>query len=222
MATAQKKNNYNNFPSHQIEKVLLSEPAKKAYRRSFDVTAEALFRLSFNVTINADDTHAKELEELVASNIAASATAIADERKRIKKMMKDNGVSGTVNFPSAMNVKVNITSPSAGDLLGVLCELDALVVDITNLWLHGVLDNRQYTQGLYINQRLVIKMMGRLRQLWFDARKRMHASDEDLKGSEATASIEKSVDVKAEDEIVAEGKPEPEPPKLKVAAIAKA
>jgi len=180
MANAQRKKVRNSFPSCVVEKKLLSDPAQTLYRRSYDITAEALFRLSFNVTIFAEDEKAKQLEDLVNSNIDTVATSIKEERARIQKLMKDNGVSGDVDFPSPSIVKVKITSPAAGKLLGVISEFDALMGDITNLWLHGVLDNKQYTRGFYALRQQINKMMGRLRQFWFDARKEMNDKVEEI------------------------------------------
>ncbi len=168
----------NTQPHCQIERELFSEPAKKTFRRYFDVTADALFRLSFNVRIYADSETADKLEALVQSNIDAVAKDFAEERGRLKKLMKDNGISASVSFPHSTKVQAKVSSPSAGKLLGVITELDGLVGDITNLWLHGILDNRQYTQGIYKCQRQAVKMTGRVRQLWFDARKRMQVNDD--------------------------------------------
>ncbi len=186
---AKQKAEHNTQPHCLIEKELTTEPAKKTYRRYFDVTADALFRLSFNVRIYASPEKADELEALVQSNIDTVAKDFAAERSRLKKLMKDNGISASVSFPHSTKVQAKVSSPSAGKLLGVISELDALVGDITNLWLHGILDNRQYTQGIYKCQRQAVKMTGRLRQLWFDTRKLMQGTD-DVQSSETSATVE--------------------------------
>lgn len=193
MANVQRKREYNSFPSCVIKKELSSEPAKNAYRRSYNITAEALFRLSFNVTIFADNETARALEDKVNNDLDTVAESIKEERTRLKKLMKDNGVSGDIDFPSPQEVSAQITSPAASKLFGVISELDALAGEMTILWVHGVLDNWQYTQGLNIYKRQTLKMMGRLRNFWYEARKGIQTSNKKIEREESQEAVSEEI-----------------------------
>lgn len=178
-----KKSNTNSQPHCLIEKTFNTDAAKNSMRRYYDATAEALFRLSFSAQIYGGDEAAASISAYVQEEIQKVSTSIKDERKRVKKLLDDNGINAQVTFPAPKTFSAKITSPSAGSLLGLISQLDLLVTDMINLWLHGVLDDQQFRYGTYLYQRQLLKMMGRLRQRWYEVRKEIRERQQDGEGN---------------------------------------
>lgn len=182
-----KKSNVNSQPHTLVEKTLNTDAAKNAMRRYFDHTAEALFRIAFTVRVYLGDDTGDEVDKFVNEEMAKTITSVSDARKRMKKLLSDNGVTQETVFPAPQKFSVKVTSPAAASLLGLLSELDLLVVDLTSLWQHQVLDNKQYRDATYHYQRQVLKMMGRIRDRWFKERKKMR--DQDQKDDEIDTGV---------------------------------
>ena len=194
----------NLYPHCLIEKTLKSEPAQKAYKRYYDITATELFKLAFNVRILATEEIANEYNEYVQSEIDAVLEVFKNEKNRLHKLMKKNGILPGMTFPKAITVQAKVSSPSAAKLLSVICELDGVVEAYTSLWVHGVINDKQYSDGTLAYRQRVIKMTGRLRSKWYDFRKGMEKNgvtpaDTDLAQEEDTNAVATDQDTTVDD-----------------------
>lgn len=141
-----------------------SQPVQRAFTRTYERNALALFETDLIIPIIATDD-----EQAVAVFKAADAMLdkltkwADDETARIIKIMEANGIAETGKFTDPLVVKINVHSPRAYPLIALYKAIDRLVALKSMLWLNGFLNDMLYKAATYEAR---VRLMRLARALW--------------------------------------------------------
>lgn len=145
---------------------LRSRHAQRAYKRGYETAARALYALSILLPIYAGEDKAAQIGEHAEAMIEEQRTGLTEEIERMSQVAEEHGIDlSAIEYTNAQQFSAQITTPRAGQYLGLLREMDRLVSLIDVLWLSGVYDDQQHNNGAYHWQRDLIKLANQLRTL---------------------------------------------------------
>lgn len=152
-------------PYTTLNVTLSAEHAQRVYRRTFDFTSKAFTQLGIILRMIGAEKEAIEVEKIVDADMKTIADDLKAERERLDVMLKDAGVAGSTNFSAPKEFEVQIFSPRSSRYLGMIREFDALIAQLTLLWLSGEIDDARYAATLYSWQRRFMKMSNSIRNI---------------------------------------------------------
>lgn len=141
---------------------LNSLQAQRIKERVFDRTAIALYRTEVILRIIGDEAEATQVESIVAQLVEDLQKELDGEIERMKKLVKDHGISDLPSYTAPKTYDVEISSPQVLAFLGLLTGVDSLMGYIDALWLNKVLDNRQRSEATYGWQRRTLRLGRRI------------------------------------------------------------
>ena len=145
---------------------LRSRHTQRVYQRSYGTAQRALYTLSVMLRVYANDAEADQVGEVVNQMIATVRDDLAEEIARMEAVAETQGVNlGAVEYTQPQSFEAEISTPKAGQYLGLLREMDRFISLMDLLWLSGVYTDAQYNTGSYQWQRRLIKLANRLRNL---------------------------------------------------------
>lgn len=146
-----------------VQRVTLNSlQAQRIKERVFDRTAIALYRTEVILRIIGDEAEAAQVEEIVAGLVEGLQKELDGEIERMKKLVKDHGISDLPSYTGPKGYDVEIASPQVLAFLGLLTGVDSLMGYIDALWLNKVLDNRQRSEATYGWQRRTLRLGRRI------------------------------------------------------------
>jgi hypothetical protein len=149
-----------------VQKVSLNSlQAQRIKERVFDRTAIALYRTEVILRIIGDEAEATQVETIVAQLVEDLQKELDGEIERMKKLVKDHGISDLPSYTGPKAYDVEISSPQVLAFLGLLTGVDSLMGYIDALWLNKVLDNRQRSEATYGWQRRTLRLGRRIIQI---------------------------------------------------------
>lgn len=178
-----------------------SDPAQKAYKRSFERTANAIYRVETALPIIAGAEAADEAAKVISELIEATRSELDEEIGRMDKLLEDHGLSlDGHQFSDPKTYQAPIASPSIPPYLALIEMLDKIAARVDILWLGGVLNNKQRSDGLYRPRQKVIglgsRIIGMERNIRDEARGKQ--GTEDAEKSDSGESQEPAKDDSAE------------------------
>lgn len=143
------------YSLHSI--ALNSTSARKVYDRVFERVDGAFFGVAVLARITLGEDGATYVEEIADADMASAAKDIADERARLQILADENAVTITVRYTKPATLEAKISAPRTSKFLALIRDLDALIAAIDALWLAGVVNDKQHSQGIYLWQRRVLR-----------------------------------------------------------------
>lgn len=145
---------------------LRSRHAQRVFRRSYTTAARALYTLSVMLRVYATQTEAEHVGAVADGMLDAVREDLAGEIARMEKLIADQGIDlGAVEYTEPQEFEAAISTPKAGQYLGLIREMDRFIALVDLLWLSGVYTDSQYSAGSYQWQRRLVKLANRLRNL---------------------------------------------------------
>ncbi|MEA3410069.1 MAG: hypothetical protein U9R74_00840 [Pseudomonadota bacterium] len=154
MAKRKTKNISN--PSITREITFDTEFAQRVYRRIFVACSRALFVVDVVLRVIGTDEEFDQVDKLVIDKLQGAHDDLAAEIERLEEMAEARSVSQAPSYSFPKTVRIEITSPRANQFLGLIVQYDRFVSLLDTLWLNGVLDGKQRTEGSYAWQNHLI------------------------------------------------------------------
>lgn len=150
------------IPVYNRRLVLKSEQAKRIAQRGFRRTASSLYRIDVILRIVGDRAHAEQVEEMITDLITAEHDAIQTEKKRMEKLVSDNGITELPEYTHPAEIVLPISSPQSSRFVALIQEVDSLMPLLDTLWLNHIINNTQRSQGAWSWQTRVLSLGRRL------------------------------------------------------------
>lgn len=144
---------------------LNSFAAQRARDEFWEEASEACFGLSVKLRRIAGEEEAGKVEEIADKTLAEAFEKVRAERERLRQLREENGADRDPVFPNPRQEEVPVSSPRAGQFLGLIQQVDELMTDLTALWQSGVFSDSQFDQGVRRWEREIQRLSGRLKQL---------------------------------------------------------
>ncbi|MCK9172816.1 MAG: hypothetical protein M0O99_04945 [Desulfuromonas thiophila] len=146
--------------------VLNSFQAQEVFRRTYELTNAALYSLGpiLRAVVNEDED-VEKVVGLVKATLEKVQKEIADERARLELLLKNNEIFDTVKFTKPQTVIAEISSPHSATYLGLVAGIDSIVAQMTALWLHGIVSDKDYSNRLFQWQRRMRRVSLDLRNI---------------------------------------------------------
>lgn len=165
----QKSDNYVFAPRHssffnetQIE--IGSEAVQKAFVRSYERCALALFEVDLIIPIIArDEEQATQVWEMTSGAMAKLNKWVADEIGQCKTIIDTNGVMCNGQFSKSQDHTIQVFSPQTSSLLSIFTQMDEMVLLKSRLWMAGFMDNITYRRACFTAR---VKIIHLAKQFW--------------------------------------------------------
>ena len=193
-----RRNAQDSIPVYQREMVLNSHQAQRIIQRGFRRTARALYSIDVILRIIGDADEATQVEEMITNLINEEYKAIQQEKSRLEKIIKDNGIDMLPEYTHPEKITLPISSPQSSRFVAIIQELDELMRLIDTLWLNHIMTNSQRGKGTWRWQTRILGLGRRIVNIEMRARKAARTSgkgeavDKELGASESKADVAES------------------------------
>jgi len=130
-------------PTLPVKVCLRTEEAQAVYGNHYAETARLLYEIEVAARIQGKEEEADKLGEQVQSYFAEAVANLRSKQEQAKAAMRDATIEGEPTYKGALETEVYITTPAASQYLGVLRELDNLMVRIDALWLNAEITTKE-------------------------------------------------------------------------------
>jgi len=127
--------------------------------------------IAFIITrVNGLDAAAAIMESQVAELLATLSAGLEADHARIVHLKESNGVQEAAHYTAPRPFTVEVSTPEAGQYLGLVEALDRLMADLDALWLCGLMDNHHRMVQVHAWERRFVKTANKIRELGNRAR----------------------------------------------------
>jgi hypothetical protein len=126
-----------------------SHHAQRLLDRGFLLVVRALYSIDVVLRIIGEDDEMDEVEDVVSKLIDALSAELDQEHERLKALLSSNGLTESPRYTNPKELTVHISSPQLAQYTNLVVSLDSLMVAMDTLWLAGVLNNKQRSDGAY-------------------------------------------------------------------------
>jgi len=205
-------------PVSQSKIILHSVQAQRIYERNYSIISAHLYSMLVMPRIYKRQDVAETASKEVMGKLQKITDDLRSEIERIEKIKTDNGIEDlSISYSNVKTIQAEVTTPQALTFLQLLVQLDHLIKGLDTLWMGGVIDDNQKSDGAYQWQRRLVKFTGQIRQLDAILKKGLKQTAEDPEEASKAHTEEKP------EQKVAAPDSEPtakEPPASKKVAVA--
>jgi len=119
-----------------------SQHAQYITQRSFRETIRALYAINVVLLLIGNEDEADKVHRMIAAQIAEVSDALRREQERLQALADDNGGVETPAYTNPKTLNLNVSTPQMGQFLGLVEQLDDLLVLCDGLWFAQIITNR--------------------------------------------------------------------------------
>lgn len=197
------------IPAFEKKVTLQTLQGQKVMRRSYERTANSLYRIDVILRIIGDEDNAARVEAVIDSMIKEIEEAMHKDMSARGAEIENHGIDELPGYNAPVHHTVQITSPHVSRYLHLVLQVDSLVQHIDALWLSGALTNKERNDAVYAWQQKVIGLGSRIIGLERRARQaaRRQGKEDEVEEAAPRESAEKAPETKAESEPAKEAAP---------------
>ena len=160
--------NSDSFPEILCDWDFVTKQSQEIYSRVFKTLSQAhvhigiISRVTQNLNKGLREDTSEQAEATLSTLYDELGTNMDEEKERLLKLLKDNGIKAKASYSSPKAITVSVKSPQDTRYLSLLSKLDELVTMLDTLWLFGVLDNKQKIIAVMNQKRYVVKTANKI------------------------------------------------------------
>ena len=143
---------------------LHSNHAQKVFEYNFGTAANALYVMSVILPIYVDAQGVNGIGEVIDKEFDGVREELTADIERATQVAEENGIDlSAVEYTKPKEYTAELTTPRAGQYLGLIREMDRFISMTDVLWLSGIYNDHQHQTGSYKWRRQLIKLANRMR-----------------------------------------------------------
>ena len=137
-------------------------PAQRLLERNFETVSSRLYNIGVMIPLLTTPEIADAVEQVTIKYFEEIENDIEKKIAQLQEIMHQHDISDSIEFTHARTFKCDITTRYAARYLRLVQRYELLVTCIEAMWLEEALDNSARNQAIFMYQRRVGKLNGKL------------------------------------------------------------
>jgi hypothetical protein len=138
---------------------------QRVYKRAWDRLKADLYVLTVRTRSSGMDEAARAIETVISEAFESARKDLEAELARIETLMDSVKLTELPAYKGAQTLQAEYSTPRAKEFLGLIVQMDQLLMRYDALWLTGHIETHPRVQRSQNWQRRLIKIANRLREL---------------------------------------------------------